>query len=91
MNRTFSIKEKAARECATNPLEEVALLFELSLKIISNNGAQFSSAVMKLLCYTLKIDQQFTPAEHPQSNPVYRKNADLKSPLAIFIGNNHQA
>lgn len=87
----FALKEATARECAITLLEEVALRYGLPRKIISDNGAQFTSAVMQQLCYILDIDQSLTPVYHPQSNPVERKNRDLKPRLAILVGNDHQA
>nr|XP_015913202.1 uncharacterized protein LOC107443754 [Parasteatoda tepidariorum] len=46
---------------------------------------------MQQLCYILNIDQCLTSIYHPQSNPVERKNRDLKTRLAILVGNNHQS
>lgn len=87
----FDLKEAIARECATTVLEEVALRFGLPRKIISDNGVQFTSAVMQQLCYILNIEQSLTPVYHPQSNPVERKNRYPKPRLAILVGTNHQA
>ena len=84
----FPLKE-TTRECIMVLLDEITLKFRLPRKIISDNGAQFTSSVMQHLCNRIKIDQLFTPAYHAQSNPVERKNRDLKSHLARLFGNDH--
>ncbi|XP_060800756.1 uncharacterized protein LOC132901863 [Amyelois transitella] len=35
------------------------------------------------------IDQVLTPLYHPESNPIERKNRDLKPQLAILVGQDH--
>lgn len=87
----FALKEATAMECATTLVEEVALRFGLPRQVISDNGPQFISAVMQQLCFILNIDHNLTPVYHPQSNPVERKNRDLKPRLAILVGNDHRA
>ena len=52
----FALKEATARECAMTLLEEIALLFELPEKTISDNSSQFTGAAIQQLCYILKID-----------------------------------
>ncbi|GBN01750.1 hypothetical protein AVEN_64610-1 [Araneus ventricosus] len=43
---------------------------------------------MQQLCYVL-INQSLISAYHPQTNPVERKNRDLKPLLAMMVGNSH--
>ncbi|GFW09976.1 gag-Pol polyprotein [Trichonephila clavipes] len=60
-------------------------------RIISDNGTQFVSAVLQQICFTLNIIQNFIPVYSPQSNPVERKNRDLKPRLAILVGDDHSS
>lgn len=85
----FALPNATARECAVTLLEEVFMRYGLPRRIISDNGAQFVSAVMQQVCYLLDISQEFTPVYHPQANPVERQNRDLKPRLAILVGNDH--
>ncbi|GFX19980.1 gag-Pol polyprotein [Trichonephila clavipes] len=60
-------------------------------RIISDNGTQFVSAVLQQICFTLNISQNLIPVYSPQSNPVERKNRDLKPRLAILVGDDHSS
>lgn len=58
--------------------------------MISDNGPQFISAIMQQVSFCLKIKHGYTPVYHPETNPVERKNRDLKTQLAILLGGNHR-
>lgn len=85
----FALTAATAKECAITLIEEVFLRYGLPRRIISDNGPQFVSSVMQQVCYILEIKQSLTPVYHPQSNPVERKNRDLKPRLAMLVGNEH--
>ncbi|GFW33568.1 retrovirus-related Pol polyprotein from transposon opus [Trichonephila clavipes] len=79
----------SARQCATTLIEEVFMRHGIPRRIISDNGTQFVSAVLQQICLTLNISQNLIPVYSPQSNPVERKNRDLKPHLAILVGEDH--
>ncbi|GFX56781.1 hypothetical protein TNCV_495291 [Trichonephila clavipes] len=79
----------SARQCATTLIEEVFMRHGIPRRIISDNGTQFVSAVLQQICFTLNISQNFIPVYSPQSNPVERKNRDLKPRLAVLVGEDH--
>ncbi|GFU81460.1 hypothetical protein TNCV_1524941 [Trichonephila clavipes] len=81
----------SARQCATTLIEEVFMRHGIPRRIISDNGTQFVSAVLQQICFTLNISQNFIPVYSPQSNPVERKNRDLKPRLAILVGDDHSS
>ncbi|GFU26336.1 gag-Pol polyprotein [Trichonephila clavipes] len=81
----------SARQCATTLIEEVFMRHGIPRQIISDNGTQFVSAVLQQICFTLNISQNFIPVYSPQSNPVERKNRDLKPRLAILVGDDHSS
>ncbi|GFY17376.1 hypothetical protein TNCV_657891 [Trichonephila clavipes] len=87
----FALSQASARQCATTLVEEVFMRHGIPRRIISDNGTQFVSAVLQQICFTLNISQNFIPVYSPQSNPVERKNRDLKPRLAILVGDDHSS
>ena len=85
----FALKSATAEECATTLLNEVLLRFGVCRRLTSDNGPQFVSAVIQQLSHVLGFKQNLIPVYHPQANMVERKNRDLKTQLAILVGNNH--
>lgn len=47
------------------------------------------SGVLQQLTYCLGITHGFTPVYHPETNPVERRNRDMKTQLAILVGDDH--
>ncbi|GFU48506.1 transposon Tf2-8 polyprotein [Trichonephila clavipes] len=74
----FALPNATAKECAITLIEEVLLRYGIPRCLISDNGTQFVSAVIQQICYLLNIHQSLIPVYHPQTNPVERKNRDLK-------------
>ncbi|KAF8778216.1 Retrovirus-related Pol polyprotein like [Argiope bruennichi] len=85
----FPLSQATASECAITLIEEIFLRYGIPRRIISDNGSQFVSAVLQQVCCTLNISQNLIPVYFPQSNPVERKNRDLKPRLAILVGDDH--
>lgn len=85
----FPVKEATAEICANILLTEVFLRYGIPRRILSDHGTQFISAVVQQLTYCLNISHVLTPVYHPQANPVERKNRDLKTQLAILVGDEH--
>ncbi|KAL0838547.1 hypothetical protein ABMA28_016655 [Loxostege sticticalis] len=85
----FALEQATAQECAKILLDEIILRYGTPRRFISDNGSQFVSAIMQQLSYCLDIKQGFTPLYHPETNPVERRNRDLKTQLAILVGNDH--
>ncbi|KAF8795401.1 Gag-Pol polyprotein-like protein [Argiope bruennichi] len=78
-----------ASECAITLIDDIFLRYGIPRRIISDNGSQFVSAVLQQVCCTLNFSQNLIPVYFPQSNPVERKNRDLKPRLAILVGDDH--
>lgn len=85
----FALKQATAEECARVLLDEIILRYGTPRRFISDNGTQFVSNVMQQLTFCLGIDHGFTPVYHPETNPVERRNRDLKTQLAMLVGNEH--
>ncbi|GFW78468.1 hypothetical protein TNCV_1380141 [Trichonephila clavipes] len=87
----FALSQASARQCATTLIEEVFMRHGIPRRIISDNGTQFVSAVLQQICFNLNISQNLIPVYSPQSNPVERKNRDLKPRLAILVRDDHSS
>ena len=85
----FPLVQATAEKCATILINEIFLRYGFPRRIISDNGTQFVSAIMQKVMFCLKIKQALIPAYHPETNPVERKNRDLKTQLAIYVGADH--
>lgn len=86
----FPLKQATAVTCAQLLINEIFLRYGTPRRMISDNGVQFISDVMQQVAYFLEIQQSFTPFYHPESNPVERKNRDLKTQLAILVQERHR-
>ena len=86
----FALHQATAESCAMTLINEVFLRFGFPRRMISDNGPQFVSAVMQQVAFTLNIKHAFTPVYHPETNPVERKNRDLKPQLAILVKDRHR-
>ncbi|GFX34649.1 retrovirus-related Pol polyprotein from transposon 412 [Trichonephila clavipes] len=84
----FGHLAETTEECAMTLLNEVFLKYGVPRRLISDNEAQFVSAVMQQLCFVLDVNQSLIPVYHPLTNPVERKNRNLKPRLAMMVGNN---
>lgn len=85
----FALETATSVECAEILIGEVFLRFGVPRRMVSDNGVQFVAEVMQQACHVMGIKQSLTPLYHPESNPVERKNRDLKPQLAILVGKDH--
>lgn len=75
--------------CAKVLINEVILRYGAPRKLISDSGVQFINHVMQKVTHCFGITSTLTPAFHPESNPVERKNRELKTQLSILIQHLH--
>lgn len=59
-------------------------------KVISNNEVQFISGAMQKMTHCKGISHCLIPLYHPASNPVERKNWNLKTLLGSLVGNRYE-
>lgn len=85
----FPLVQASADACARKLIDEIFLRYGVPRKMISDNGTQFVSSIMQKVTHCLGIKQALTSVYHPESNPVERKNRDLKTQLGILVGNDH--
>lgn len=85
----FPLTIASAENCAKCLIDEIILRYGVPRRVISDNGTQFVSAIMQQVAYHLGFKQSLTPAYHPESNPVERKNRDLKTQLSILVEEDH--
>ncbi|CAH2093702.1 unnamed protein product [Euphydryas editha] len=86
----FALTEATAEVCAKTLVDEVFMRYGLPRRMISDNGVQFVADVMQKAMFVLGVKQNLIPLYHPESNPVERKNRDLKAHLAILVEGRHQ-
>lgn len=82
----FATNITTAGEC-TVALLVVSMMYGLPQRTINENGCLFTKAVMQQMCYLLDVKHTVTPVYLTQVNMVQWINCDLKSPLAILVGN----
>lgn len=85
----FPLADATAENCARLIVDEICLRYGVPRKMISDNGPQFISQVVQCVTTTLGIHQSLIPVYHPEANPVERKNRELKTQLAIAVGEEH--
>ena len=66
-------------------VENYICKFGAPLELVTDNGTNFVSTLMKDVCKILKIKKITTSAYHPQANLVERSNRELKIYLRQFI------
>lgn len=81
----FALPTASAEACAKLLIEEIFLRYGTPRKMISDNDVQLISDVMQKMTYCFNINSTFIPVYHPESNPVERKNRELKTQLAILV------
>ncbi|XP_063388255.1 uncharacterized protein LOC134674130 [Cydia fagiglandana] len=85
----YALKDATAEACAVILVEEYFMRFGLPRRVISDNGVQFVTAVMRQCMAALGIKQNLAPLYHPEANPAERKNRDMKAMLAQLVEEDH--
>ncbi|XP_058448821.1 uncharacterized protein LOC131428795 [Malaya genurostris] len=60
--------------------------FGTPAELVTDNGTNFVSSLMKNVCKILKIKKITTSTYHPQANLVERSNRELKTYLRQYVG-----
>jgi hypothetical protein len=86
----FPIRE-ATSQCISKILEEnVFSRFGRPKSIVSDNGTNFTSKIMKRLCARWKIKHNLCSIYHPQSNLTERANRTIKTMIRAYVdGQSH--
>lgn len=80
----FPLKSTTSTDIANILMNEVFSRYGLPKHIVSDNGPQLISNLLKDFCDTLNIKQNLTANYHPQSNMTERVNRTLKPLIAIY-------
>lgn len=93
-NFTKWIEAKPVRVATTKTVLEafhelVILRWGVPEILLSDNGPQYVSQLMKAICETYNIKLVNTPLYTPQSNPTERANRVLKTMVSCYIGEKH--
>lgn len=85
----FALVQATSIACARILIDEILLRFGTPRRVTSDNGVQFVSETMQYVAHCLGFHQHLIPIYHAEANPVERKNRDLKTQLAILVGEQH--
>jgi hypothetical protein len=81
----FPMRSSTAKNVAEKLEDQVFCRFGAPKNIISDNGSQFISKVMKKLCKEWNIKHRLISTYHPQSNASERTNQTLKQLIRSFV------
>ena len=93
LTKTFAIapmKDQTTGTVARKLVDHVFCYYGIPEAIVTDNGGNLISELMKCLCQKLKIKRIQTSIYHPQSNAVERVNKDLKIYLRAFVANHKE-
>lgn len=79
------MKDQTAETVAQAMFEEVICKFVIPKVIVTDNGANFVSKLIKGICKMLEVQQINTTPYHPQSNLVERQHQSLANYLRAFV------
>jgi len=81
----FPIRVATASKVVSLLEKEVFFRFGFPKFIISDNGSQFTSKIMKAFCKKYNIDHRFLSSYHPQQNQSERVNRSLIPMISAFV------
>jgi hypothetical protein len=81
----FPLRAARAEEAAEILMGEIFSRYGFPDEIHSDRGTQFTGRVMKQLGELIGYSITWTPAYHPQSNPVERAHRDLKAGIRAAL------
>ena len=86
----FALPRATAQNVAKKLVEEVFPRRGLPVSIISDNGKQFASQILKEICAAYGIKQKFTSVFSPSSNPCERAIQSIKTQINLKLGTNQR-
>jgi len=81
----FPLRQATAKQVARILEDHIFCRFGSPKLLITDNGAQFISKVVKKLCRDWIVKHLFTSVYHPQANQSERANQNLKTMIRAFI------
>lgn len=80
-----AIPDQQANTVARALFEEILCRYNIPKILVSDNGTNFTSNILKQLCKILGVQHIRTSAYHPQSNAVERQHSTLGNYLRCFV------
>lgn len=87
----FPMTKATAKKVADKLEDEVFCRFGAPSTIVSDNGSQFTSKILKKLCKEWNIHHAFISVYHPQPNISERANRTIKTMIASFVQQHHSS
>ncbi len=85
----FYTMKNATAEKVVNSLKDCFFKFGFPDKLISDNGKQFTSNLLKEFCKSYSIDHRFLSTYHAQQNQSERVNRTLIPMIRAFVEDRH--
>ena len=83
------MKAATARRVVDCLVNQIFCRFGSPKSMLSDNGSQFTSKIVRRMCKQWKIKHYFTSPYHPQPNQTERVNRNLKAMLQAYVNDNH--
>ena len=91
LTRTVPLRKITAETVAQAFITHWVFVYGAPVKLLSDNGSQFTSRFFLAVCKILSIESVFTTAYHPQTNgQVERFNRTLVSTLRHYLADNQR-
>ena len=91
LTRTVPLRKITAETVAQAFITNWVFVYGAPVKLLSDNGSQFTSRFFLAVCKILSIESVFTTAYHPQTNgQVERFNRTLVSTLRHYLADNQR-
>jgi transposase InsO family protein len=81
----FPLRDATAARIGKVLEESLFCRFGMPKTLVSDNGTNFTSNIMKYLCNQWNIEQRFTSPYHPQSNLTERANRTIKTMIRAYL------
>ena len=91
LTRTVPLKNVSAETVAQAFVSHWVFVYGAPVKLLYDNGSQFTSRVFLAVCKFLRVESVFITAYHPQANgQVERFNCTLVSSLRHYLADNQR-
>jgi transposase InsO family protein len=84
------MRAATAKKVAENLENQVFCRFGIPKNVLSDNGSQFTSKIMKKLCQQWRVTHKLISPYHPQANQSERTNKNLKAMIQAYVEENHR-
>ena len=85
----YPLRKATALSVARKLEQEVFCRWGAPSSLLSDNGTQFTSNILKTVCKTWGVKQKFTSVYHPQANITERINRNIVAIIRTYVERKH--